>query len=54
VPQALETPSTAPGGGVKVNLNRQFHRPLVATIDADGKVTLEHRSAQQSPEERKQ
>jgi hypothetical protein len=54
VPQALETPSTAPGGGVKVNLNRQFHRPLVATIDADGKVTFEHRSAQQSPEERKQ
>jgi hypothetical protein len=52
-PQAVEKPSTAPGGGIKANLNRQFHRPLVATVDADGKVTFEHRPAH-SPGERQQ
>jgi hypothetical protein len=47
-PQVLEVPSTVPGGGVKVNLNRQFHIPLVATIETDGKIKLEHRPAQQA------
>jgi hypothetical protein len=45
-PQAVEVPSPVPGGGVKVNLNRQFHQPLFATMDADGRIRLEHRPAQ--------
>jgi hypothetical protein len=52
-PQVLEVPSEVPGGGVKVNLNRQFHIPLVATIDTDGKITLEHRPAWQADIETK-
>jgi hypothetical protein len=44
-PQTVEVASPVPGGGVKVNLNRQFHQPLFATIDADGKIKLEHRPA---------
>jgi hypothetical protein len=42
---AVETPSPVPGGGVKVKLNRQFNQPLFATIEADGKIKLEHRPA---------
>jgi hypothetical protein len=30
---------------VKVKLNRQFNQPLFATIEADGKIKLEHRPA---------
>jgi len=52
-PQALEVPSMVPGGGVKVNLNRQFHIPLVATIETDGKIKLEHQPAQQADSEAK-
>ena len=40
---AVETPSPAPGGGVKVKLNRQFNQTLFATIEADGKIKVEHR-----------
>ncbi|MGH7926895.1 MAG: hypothetical protein ACREQV_03775, partial [Candidatus Binatia bacterium] len=47
-PQFLEVPSPTPGGGVKVNLNRQFHQPLVATIDNNGRIKLRHRPAQHS------
>lgn len=41
-PQAVEIPSAVSGGGVKVKLNRQFHQPLFATIEAGGKIKLEH------------
>ncbi len=43
-PQLFEVPSPTPGGGVMIDLQDQFQTPLVATIDADGKVTLEHES----------
>ena len=42
-PQVLELPSPTPGGGVMVNLNGQFHTPLVATIDEHGHIKFEHR-----------
>jgi hypothetical protein len=34
--------SPVPGGGVAVRLDERFSTPLAATIDADGKVRLEH------------
>jgi hypothetical protein len=34
--------SPVPGGGVAVRLGERFSTPLSATIDADGKVRLEH------------
>jgi len=37
-----ETLSPVPGGGVAVRLDQRFSTPLTATIDADGKVRLEH------------
>src|SRR5262245_51747933 len=37
-----ETLSPVPGGGVAVRLDERFSTPLTATIDADGKVRLEH------------
>lgn len=38
----VETPSEAPGGGVKLDLQGRFQNPLVVTIDADGKVKMQH------------
>ena len=38
----LETPSLVPGGGVKVDLQGRFQSPLFATIDASGKLKLQH------------
>lgn len=43
-PQFHEVPSPIPGGGVMIDLQGQFQTPLVATIDADGKVTVKHES----------
>ena len=37
-----EVPSSVPGGGVKVDLQGRFQSPLVGTIDADGKVKMQH------------
>jgi hypothetical protein len=44
VPQFQEVSSPIPGGGVMIDLQGQFQTPLVATIDADGKVTVKHES----------
>ena len=41
-PQLHEVPSPTPGGGVMVELKDRFLTPLVATVDADGKVKLKH------------
>jgi hypothetical protein len=41
----VEMASPTPGGGIKVKLNRQFHQPLFATIDGDGKIKFDHRPA---------
>ena len=37
-----EEPSPVPGGGMKVNLQGRFQQPLVATIDPEGKVHIQH------------
>jgi len=42
IPQFYEVPSPTPGGGVMIDLQGQFQTPLVATMDADGKVTVKH------------
>ena len=34
--------SSLPAGGVKVDLQGRFHSPLVATIDSNGKMTMQH------------
>lgn len=41
-PQFDVVPSPTPGGGVMIDLQGHFQTPLVATIDADGKVTVKH------------
>ena len=41
-PQFFAAPSSVPGGGVVIDLQGHFRTPLVATIDADGKMTLKH------------
>lgn len=38
----FETPSPVPGGGVKVDLQGRFQSPVFATIDANGKLKLQH------------
>jgi hypothetical protein len=37
-----EVQSSVPGGGFKVDLQGRFQSPLVVTIDADGKVKMQH------------
>ena len=44
LPELYEVASPTPGGGVMIDLKGQFRTPLVATMDADGKVTLKHES----------
>jgi len=38
----VETPSPGPGGGVMVDLQGRFRSPLIATQDAEGKITIQH------------
>jgi hypothetical protein len=38
----VEVQSSVPGGGVKLDLQGRFQSPLVVTIDADGKVKMQH------------
>jgi hypothetical protein len=38
----VETLSPVPGGGVMVDLQRRFRSPLIATQDAEGKITIQH------------
>jgi hypothetical protein len=42
VSELQETLSPVPGGGVVIHLGERFSTPLTATIDADGKLRLEH------------
>jgi hypothetical protein len=53
VPPVFEQLSTTPGGGVMVKLNRQFHTPLIATIDSDGKVVIKHGNVTSASSEEK-
>ena len=48
-----ESPSSVPGGGVKVDLQGRFQSPLFATTDANGKVKLHHLHETQEPGEKK-
>jgi hypothetical protein len=41
-PQFIEVPSPIPGGGVVVESRGQFRTPLVAIIEPDGKIKLQH------------
>ena len=50
VPQLKAVPSPTLGGGIMVDLQGQFQMPLVATIDAAGKVTMKHESTIPAPE----
>jgi hypothetical protein len=38
----VEVPSSAPGGGIRVDLQGRFQSPLFATVDRDGKVRIGH------------
>ena len=38
----VETPSAVPGGGVMVDLQGRFRSPVIAAMDADGRVTMQH------------
>jgi hypothetical protein len=38
----VETPSPVPDGGVMVDLQGRFRSPLMATQDAEGKITIQH------------
>ena len=38
----VEAPSSVPGGGVTLDLQGRFQSPLFATIDAEGRVKVEH------------
>ncbi|MBI2715623.1 MAG: hypothetical protein HYX37_14410 [Rhizobiales bacterium] len=38
----VQVPSPLPGGGVKLDLQGRFQSPLIGTIDANGKVKMQH------------
>jgi hypothetical protein len=38
----VERPSSVAGGGIKLDLQGRFQNPLIVTIDADGKLTMQH------------
>ena len=38
----VETPSAAAGGGIKLDLQGRFQSPLIVTIDANGKLKMQH------------
>jgi len=38
----VEVPSPKPGGGMMLDLQGRFQSPLMATIGADGKVSMHH------------
>jgi hypothetical protein len=47
-----EALSPVPGGGVVMHLDDRFMSPLTATIDADGKIKLEHKQTKPGSDER--
>ena len=38
----VEVPNSVPGGGVKVDLQGRFQSPMLGTIEANGKVKMQH------------
>lgn len=53
VAQPQQTISPVPGGGVMIHLDERFMTPSTATIDADGKVRVEHQSSVSDSNEKK-
>ena len=53
VAQPQQTISPVPGGGVMIYLDERFMTPSTATIDADGKVRVEHQSSVSDSNEKK-
>lgn len=45
----VEVPSPVPGGGVMIDLQGRFQSPLFVTIDADGKVRVQHLGERRAP-----
>jgi hypothetical protein len=41
----VQVPSALPGGGVKIDLQGRFQKPLVATVDANGKFKTQRSGA---------
>jgi hypothetical protein len=48
-----QTLSPVPGGGVVIHLDERFMNPLTATIDAEGKLRIEHQSTIPSSDDKK-
>ena len=48
----VETPSPVPGGGVMMRLQGRFRSPSTATLDADGKMKLQHSPCAQTSDNR--
>ncbi len=46
----VETPSPVPGGGVAVGLKGRFRSSLTATVEPDGKVTIQHGPCDTGPD----
>lgn len=38
----VQVPNPEPGGGVKLDLQGRFQSPLIGTIDANGKLKMQH------------
>jgi hypothetical protein len=38
----VEVPASEPGGGTKIDLQGRFQSPLAVTIDANGKLKMQH------------
>ena len=49
----VEAPSAVPGGGIKLDLQGRFQSPLIATIDANGKVRMQHLGERPESRDRK-
>jgi len=49
-----ETLSPVPGGGVVIDLDDRFMTPLTATVDAEGKVRIEHKRTRSGSDENQQ
>ena len=48
--QLKAVPSPTLGGGIMIDLQGQFRMPLMATMGADGKLTMKHESTIPTPE----
>ena len=52
-PELRENLSPVPGGGVVIQLDERFMTPLTATVDAEGKLCIEHQSGMSGADDKK-